>query len=316
MYEIIEHHGIKGMKWGVRRTDAQLGNVATRIRSGVKRTEAQLHQLKLRVNGVIKKANARMAKNAASHKKVSDMTDDELRQRIARLNMEKQYRDVDAYLNPQKKSVVKKLLGEAAENLGRKTLNAAVDKLVGKIFKTPDLTLDSLKDSDLTKLGADVLKKAAEASKNANMVDSTLSKFFHRPKAGEEESSGSESKSADSDKEESKPSEPDTAVAKSHDSERATAKSSEPDTAPTNEPEHTTTDDSGAFSTASNRGMTYVDRWMYGKSGSDARKEQRAYETYEALKEQRVNKAVEKASHKLLEDMARNAEDDMRRLGL
>ena len=72
----LMHHGIKGQKWGVRRTLEELGHVVEN--SG--RAADSINNLR----GVgSKKADP-----------VSSMPDDELRRRLNRLNMEQQYRNL------------------------------------------------------------------------------------------------------------------------------------------------------------------------------------------------------------------------------
>ena len=69
-YDELRHHGIKGMKWGVRRTEKQLA----RARGSKKSSEDHDDY-----------------KKAHSSKSVSSMSDNELRERNNRLQMEKQY---------------------------------------------------------------------------------------------------------------------------------------------------------------------------------------------------------------------------------
>lgn len=74
----LAHHGVKGMKWGVRRSKTQLA------RAGGKKprdSSKEIHE---------------DYKKAHSKKSVKTMSDAELRNRLNRLNMEQQY----AKLNP------------------------------------------------------------------------------------------------------------------------------------------------------------------------------------------------------------------------
>jgi hypothetical protein len=73
----IYHHGIKGMKWGVRRNEEELararGHIANQSKLG--RSSAKL-------------------KRTIEMDDPSKMTDEELRQKVNRMNLERQYRDL------------------------------------------------------------------------------------------------------------------------------------------------------------------------------------------------------------------------------
>lgn len=75
--EMLEHHGIKGQKWGVRRYQNEDG---TRTAAGKKREKSRSDE----------PAHEDYNK-AHSGKSVKDMSDAELRSRLNRLQMEKQY---------------------------------------------------------------------------------------------------------------------------------------------------------------------------------------------------------------------------------
>ena len=74
MSKELTHYGILGMKWGVRRTPEELGH-----KPGVGKNKI----------GERKKEDS-SSKKSNPPKKVSQMTDDELRSQVSRLNMEEQ----------------------------------------------------------------------------------------------------------------------------------------------------------------------------------------------------------------------------------
>lgn len=73
----LYHHGIKGQKWGVRRTLEELGHIAKSSKEGA---------------SAMKRLSPK--KRRSGDDDPSSMSDDELRKRLSRLNMEKQYRDL------------------------------------------------------------------------------------------------------------------------------------------------------------------------------------------------------------------------------
>jgi hypothetical protein len=73
----LTHWGVKGMRWGVRRSKAQLA----RARGSSKKASEDIHE---------------DYKKAHSQKSVKSMSDAELRARNNRLNMERQYKQLTA----------------------------------------------------------------------------------------------------------------------------------------------------------------------------------------------------------------------------
>ena len=97
----LNHHGIKGQKWGIRRFQNKDGSLTLAGRKRQKQNnDGPTHE-----------------DHSKSHsiKSVKSMSDKELRDRINRLNMERQY----AQLTAQEKSVGKKIVSEVLLNVGK-----------------------------------------------------------------------------------------------------------------------------------------------------------------------------------------------------
>lgn len=130
----LYHYGVKGQKWGVRRTKAQLGYKTT----SSKKKKANSF-IKSYVN---KRKTAKKKKVAAEKTKkqsISEMSDAELRERISRLQMEKQYKDLLQTSKPQTfngKKFVVNVLEKSGENLATQVVNhygaTALNKIIGQ----------------------------------------------------------------------------------------------------------------------------------------------------------------------------------------
>ena len=90
----LAHYGIKGMHWGVRRTEKQLGGKPSLLSSWKQKSDAK------------KAAEAAKPKP----KPVSEMSDTELKERLNRLDMEKRYMQYLADQNPKKDSMAKRVM--------------------------------------------------------------------------------------------------------------------------------------------------------------------------------------------------------------
>lgn len=112
MDDVLVHYGILGMKWGVRRTEAQLA----RARGKSKSSSDEEHE---------------DYKKAHSSKNVKTMSDAELRSRLNRLQMEQQY----SKLSP---SNVNKGKEAASKILKTATTVAAVSTTAITIYNNAD----------------------------------------------------------------------------------------------------------------------------------------------------------------------------------
>ena len=103
----LYHYGIKGMRWGVRRTDAQLGHIP-------KKSSGKSKNVSSNPKKVIAKSKKISSKQQRKNE-MKNMSDAELRSRINRIQMEKQYMQLtEPQLSPGKK-FVKDVLTNAAK---------------------------------------------------------------------------------------------------------------------------------------------------------------------------------------------------------
>lgn len=133
---VLSHHGVKGMKWGVIRKKIKAHHTAKQRKQNLE---------KARVAKAKKKVEAdKRAKDLEKGKiSVKKMTDAEIRERIARMELEKNYK-----------------------NLQNETGRAAVSKGKRFVSKFLDSTIDKVADNVMADLFAQTLK--AEGAKIIN----------------------------------------------------------------------------------------------------------------------------------------------------
>lgn len=126
----LQHHGIPGMKWGIRRYQNKDGSLTAAGKKRVAKMKDEYTQLTGKK--LIRKPDSKNEKSSnqnskdSKSKRISDLSDTELREKINRLQMEKQAISLENDLssNGQKvvRSVGKDVLAPAAIDAGKRVL--------------------------------------------------------------------------------------------------------------------------------------------------------------------------------------------------
>lgn len=120
----LAHHGISGMKWGKRN-----GPPYPLTQSSKSKAERKVSTGK--TNGSEKKDT-----ETSSKKKVSDMSDSELKEAISRLQLEKQYKDLTKSENVKKSAKGKEFVMDVLEKSGKNIATQFTTYIMGEALNS------------------------------------------------------------------------------------------------------------------------------------------------------------------------------------
>jgi hypothetical protein len=111
----LQHYGILGMRWGHRRASSSVSATPRQHSGSNSDDHEKMRKLKT--------------------KRISEMSNAELKEFTTRLNLEKQYRDLNKVEQSKGMAVVKEILGNAAKQTAQTYTTKYMGKMVEKLIE-------------------------------------------------------------------------------------------------------------------------------------------------------------------------------------
>ena len=122
----LEHAGVKGMKWGVRRPVGKDGRVIrTGVAPGTKKPPAKKSSAPAK-----KAAQAKKPASSSTTSTPKPLTDEQLRKKVQRMQLEVQYAQLSRQLNPPQKSILDTYLSEPTSAAAKEVTKELVKEAI------------------------------------------------------------------------------------------------------------------------------------------------------------------------------------------
>lgn len=167
--EYLVHHGILGMKWGIRRFQNKDGSLTS---AGKRRARQDADE------------NNGEKTNKPAKKSVKDMSDSELREALNRQRMEREYLDLNRQisdLTPQKVSAGKRFISYVGNNVIKPATTEAAKNTLSKFLQDKSSKLLGLDKTEVAD-SLDSLKKESEKLRLKRNIEENKDWFKSRKK--------------------------------------------------------------------------------------------------------------------------------------